>query len=314
MSLRHVRNFRLTTLFSLALLLGSANLASAQVGSIVVNIETELVSMNLTGSALVPLGSDPGNTLSGSIDGYHPVLSDVTISESPTFNSTGLTTITMNVDISDPTDIHVNGTLESTFDFYLDLQFNDADPTYDYAPALGSSVSLDAPATPLSVTLSNTFDFAFLDLLLGDPSFGDLGTVTSSSTVKYEFLADINDNAENDVMKLTASSLDFGLDELTFGDIDVLIDEDDLNDFLLGTLTGDLVIDISSTLGITSTSLSFDGLVLDESTDPPFSLSVGGPSSTATAAATPEPSTLLLGMLALASGAALLGRRRSRRS
>jgi len=267
----------------------------AEAGSIIVNVDTELVTMTLTGPADVPLGSDPSKTHPDSQDGFLPVRSFVTITESPTLTSAGNTVIVMNLDTSDMADLRVTGTLDSSFDFFLDLQIDDDDDAFDFGADLGNSVSLPAdPAQPLTVTLSSTFDFSLNELLAGsDLSFGDLGVVTSSTTVKYLLGADVNENTYNDVLKLTASGLDFGLDELSFSDTAILIDENDLLDFFSGNLAGDLEIGFTGSLGITSTTLAFDGLVLDENTDPPFTMTVSGATSV------PEPSTFVLAALGL---------------
>ena len=260
--------------------------SSAEAAKLTLNVITEIVSMDLTGTSPIPLATDPANVLGDSINGYGFVDTYVTATESTTESSTVSTSIV--VDNGDPLNQLI--TIDSSLALFLDLMFEDVDARSgrDFATGLGSPFARAAdPLNPITADIHSQILISFPGTLDG-LTITDLGTVSTGSTYVVPLGVDVNGNAELDVMKLSAHDFEFVMDDILFTDIE--ISEADLLSFLLGN---DVTIDLEQSLAITSSSLTFNGQVLDAISDPPFTLGLSGPTGVG-APAVPEPSTFAL--------------------
>jgi len=281
---------------------GMTAISSAQAASLTMNIDTEIVAMNLSGTGLIPLASDPTNALGDSIEGYGFVDTQFTTNESATETST----VTSTVAITTTDFLNFTVVTSSELALYLDMSFEDIDarPSRDFAAGLASPFSVPAdPLNPISASLSSELLISFPETM-ANITITDLGTVLTADPYAIPLGVDVNGNAELDVMKLTADGLDFTMTDVLFTEVD--ISDDDLLIFAGG---GDVVVDVNGSLDITSTLVGFSGEVMDAISDPPFTLNASGSTSTASVAV-PEPSTALLLAMSLFAGLAYRARRR----
>lgn len=288
------------------------------------NFETELKELNLTGGPFpLPLASDPGNSLGDSIEGYGFVDSQVAVQLSsqrlanpgqPSLGQacafSGLAAAT-----ADGEGLGVTGSfcppdpppitpqdiqdldgqaffVDSFFDVFFDITVTDVDPRAgrDYA-GQPDGASIQLPDTgPAQVFSSYTRIFDE-----GAPNFGLIPPPEESPYIGHVQIeiplgGDINGNGENDKIKFTLVTHSVGGENRTFIQLPdgTVIDEFD---------SGGLI----------------EGLVVDESTDPPFTVgairadglpdpSVFGGRTTASSRLLnpqiPEPSTGILAALA----------------
>jgi hypothetical protein len=262
-----------------------------------ITINTTITSMTLTGTGLMPFGTGTDPNLN---DGYVFVNSMVTATTSSSTASTGSTVLTVNMDLTNPLKPTLTVDTQSTFNFFLDLKFEDVDPANDYASGLASPFTLLAdPAKPLTITLADSVTFSLADIIANPDVFpDDPGIIASSNTVARSLGVNINTAASTatDFIKYRAEDFQFG-DDLTFGD-DV-ISATDIEDIIDAIVLGQPVpLTFDAQVAILSGSFMFTGAVADNETDPPFSILLVGPSAPNAA---PEPGTLALLGLALAA-------------
>jgi len=284
--------------------------AYGQPPPIVLEFDTELVSMNLTGGPFpMPLASDPGNQLPGSIDGYGFVESNVelTLSSQRPVNagppSLGTTLATFPrgsqppiggfviPDMYEGQQFHV----DSFFDVFFDITVTDVDtrPGRDYAGQQdGASLVLpnNGPAQ-----MDSFFDIPF------DADAPNFGLIPPPETEPYighfdieiPLGADINGNGENDKVKFTLATHTVEGQNRTFITLPdgTVIDRFDSEAFL-------------------------EGAVVDESADPPFTI---GPLTGPTTATSnlqnqviPEPAGLVIWAIGLVGATCCARRRRTR--
>jgi hypothetical protein len=307
----HVIKHPIATVFSglvLALLL-VAQPADAAVAD-VIEFDLTLESLNLTGEPfLIPLASDPGNVLGDSVDGYGFVNSEVHITlssqrvVSPGPASKGKAFAYPSLPVPAAVGPTVSGDpppvdpgefdgqkffVDSFFDVFFDITMTDVDsrPGRDFAGQPdGASVLLpdNGPAR------MSSFYEAIFDM--DAPNFGlfpppEVNPYIGWFLIEIPLGGDINGNGEDDKMKFTLASHSVRDADRTFVTLPdgTVINEFDMVSFL-------------------------EGAVVDESTDPPFTIggtpSFGGP-TTATSkllnplVGVPEPTTLLLLGLGLA--------------
>jgi hypothetical protein len=317
-----MRNARSLTACGLALVLGVAHtqVRAGTPSPPLVSIETEIVQMNLQSASPtpVPLASDPGNALGDSIEGYGFVDSTVVITESSTLQSG----VTMSIGFDPLTSI---AAITANLSLHLDLGFTDVDavPARDYVGQPdGATLNLLANSgSPMLVTQTASIDFtAAFALLFGTTTPTEqelLDALTAGTTLdpivstaaEYALGVDVNGNAENDKVKLKAADIAFDPMDLmlditgTSGGLEGLIES-----ILAGTLSGPLT--FGASVSISAANFTFDGLVVDESTDPPFTLDVStddpviGIDPNAVNVPAPGPALLLLAGL-LVTGAAV---------
>lgn len=260
---------------------------------IVVTINTEIVSMALTGTGPMPLGTGASLAVN---DGYQDVESTVTATESPVHASTGTTRLTVDTMIDPDNLLNTVITVDTDSKFYLflDLEFTDVDPTHDYAAGLGDSFTLLADASkPLTIMLSDSVSFSLIDIAMNPDDFpANPGIQAISNTVTRDLGVDINNSGAIDFIQYEAGNFDFG-DDLAFDD-NVLTDttaDSLVADILAGLIgLGGPDFTFNAEIAVQSGSFIFSGMVADALTDPPFALALSAPTS----ADIPEPGVLLL--------------------
>ena len=248
----------------------------------VIEFDTELTQMTLAGGPFpIPLASDPGNNLGDSVEGYGFVDSDVTITlssqrvTSPGQPSLGHVTATTappnptggelvvsgvpDPEPINPDDLHGQTFyVDSFFDVYFDITFTDVDSRggRDYAgqPDGASIVFQDNGASRTTARYEAIFD-------KDAPTFGLLPPPEAEPWVGFVDVeialgADINGNGENDKIKFTLGTISAGDENRTFIE---LPDGTVILEFDAGAL--------------------FEGAVVDESTDPPFTIGATGPTA-----------------------------------
>ena len=295
-----------------ALAFAGAQPARAQFTTI--EFDTELLEMNLSGGPFpMPLASDPGNMLGDSVDGYGFVNSvvEVTLSSQrasnpgpPSLGHTwahqgwpaGLPALNGNGGPPpiDPEDL--DGEMffvESFFDVFFDITVTDVDARAgrDYAGQPdGASVLLpDNGPTSEWGTYEAIFD-------KDAPNFGLIPPPEVAPRIGWFLIeiplgGDINGNGENDKIKFTLAQFSINNENRQF-----------------------IELPDGTVLNFGDMESSLEGAIVDESTDPPFTIGgaagpFGGPfvmTSKLLNPIVPEPATLTL----LAAGAVALLRRR----
>lgn len=253
-----------------ALLCVAATPASAAV--VTIDLDVEITGLSLTGNGSLPLASlaapgDPCNA-PGCVDDY--VFMDVTaaVSQSALLPSTMSTTLFID-------DTTLATTVASSFTFNVDVVIADDDASQNFAGSLdGQDISF---AAVLSGTASADVSFTFgpIDPITGLPTLVPVldNLLVTADDFKHLLGEDVNLNGVPDELVLNASDFDL---------LDVLVSDIDFVSLAAG-----------GSLGVSSASLTLGGLVRDETTDPPFSLTLTGPVTLALTAV-PEPQVLAL--------------------
>lgn len=257
-------------------------------------ITTELTDFQLSGGPVgMPLGSDPGNAMGDSVDGFMFVQSTIEIRESADKQSLGQAFISplepsfaafagegggggSTINNGDPV------LVESFFDVFFDVTFTDVDsrPGRDYATGtptiqingLGpANMSLGGPEGGGVIAIADTSkpNYGVLPPT-GEAYIGHFNIVVDLSDV-FGQTVDINQNGDPDVLKFTLATHQVG---------------DVTNTFIDGA---DLVDEFNS-------NLDLNGAILDSLADPPFTISLSGPTTArqqilVSAALVPEAST-----------------------
>ena len=280
----------------------------AQAGLLAPDLEfdTELVSMNLTGGPFpLPLATDPTNALGDSVDGYGFVDSQVAITLSSSRPSPGPASPGKVFAFRDggPAPLHdgaidpaeLDGDLffvDSFFDVFFDITVTDVDdrPGRNINPfaapdATGDVLTLqDNGPTAMQSFYQTTFDKDAFNFGLFPPAEAD--PWIGGFNIEIPFGVDINGNGINDKMKLTLLTVSAGDGNRTFSQ-----------------LSGGFVMNEFGAAALAQ------GAVVDETSDPPFTIGAqlpnglpdpaafGGP-TTATSKLltpiTPEPMTIML--------------------
>ena len=286
---------------------------------------TTLETMELTGGPFpIPLASDPGNVLGDSVDGYGFVDSTVelTLSSERAVNpgpaSTGQAFAYPSAggrgagaaigagepDEIDPEELHGElFVVDSFFDVFFDITITDVDdrPGRDFAGQPdGASATLEDNQTQISTGHEATFDKTAENFGLVPPPESD--PFIGFFTVEIPLGGDINGNEIPDKIKFTFGTISVLDSNITFV---VLPDGTVLTEFDSGAF--------------------LEGAVVDESTDPPFTIGAQLPnglpdpnvffgpttaSSNLLNPIVPEPATLWL----LGSAGVICVRNRRRRS
>jgi hypothetical protein len=279
--------------------------------------DTELTSLNLTTPAPVPipLASDPGNALGDSISGYGFVDSQVTVTLSsqrpispgpPSLGQAcasagGGSTGQACFPTGNPQPINPNEldgeqmTVSSFFDVFFDITVTDIDarPGRDYAGQLpGASFVLQNISDAGNRDMISNYQVVF------DADAPNFGLLPPPETFPYighfnieiPLGGDINGNGENDKIKFTLAAHQVNGENRTF----IILPD--------GTVVDNF-----------DSEADLSGLVVDESTDPPFTIHMVGPSSAESLLlnpVVPEPASVVL----LVAGGLLPTLCRTRRS
>ncbi|MDQ2695287.1 MAG: PEP-CTERM sorting domain-containing protein [Pseudomonadota bacterium] len=313
-------------LLGLSLYGGAAQAGVIGEPGLFLEFDLELTSLNLSGGPFpIPLASDPGNALGDSIDGFGFVDSTVAITLSsqramnpgpasvgravatPGFGEQAVGTAT--VDGMDPPPINpaeLDGQpfrVMSFFDVFFDITVQDVDgrPGRDFAGQGdgGMVVLQDNGPASLQSLYSAVFDadapnFGLIPPPEADPYIGHF-------EIEIPLGGDINGNGENDKIKFTLAVHSVGDENRTFIQLPdgSFIDQFDSAAFL-------------------------EGAIVDESTDPPFTIGMidpltglpnpaafGGPASATSTLLNPQvPEPAALALWGAGLGILVLGRRR----
>jgi len=267
-------------------------------------VQTELINFDLTGPVTaIPLASDPGNALGDSVEGYGFVNSSInlTLSSQRAVNpgQASLGEARISPFFGDEFDGYGGGDTEiqqgdqlfvdSFFDVFFDITVTDVDTRAgrDFAGQMdGAAIPLldNGPAT-MSMFTTCEADLAQVNYgclpPVGDAYIGHFNIVIP--------LGDVNGNGEPDVMKFTLGTHNVG---------DV----------------SDLFIDGDNAFDTFDTNLVLEGLIQDAITDPPFTISLSGPTTArqqiVVPAQVPEPGSLAL----IGAGLALVGVRKIKKN
>ena len=270
-------------------------------------VDTELTNFDLAGpNVAIPLARDPSNLLGDSIDGYGFVNSSINLTLSsqrttaPGPASTGTAYIYPSfgefesesaLGYGGDYDVQQDDLLyvDSFFDVFFDITVTDVDSRTgrDFAGQVdGSSISI-LDNGPASMSL-----FTTCQANLAQVNFGCLPPVGDAYIGHFDIViplgGDINGNGFDDVMKFT------------------------LGTHNVGSIT-DFFIDGDNAFDTFNTTLVLDGLIQDAITDPPFTISLSGPTTAKqqiVVASVPEPGSLAL----FGAGLALIGLRKIKSS
>ncbi len=256
-------------MFSIILIVGTAQTAFAGENGFpctpefgCIEFDTELLSLDLVGGPyLMPLASDPGNSLGDSIEGFGLVNSDVriTLSSQRSVNPgpPSLGQASALPDTSSPGPNPETGDpfiVDSFFDVFFDITVTDVDTRSgrDY-PGQPDGASITLPDNgPASLI---TFYQAIFDQ--NAPNFGlipppQVNPYIGHFQIEIPLGGDINANGEDDKIKFTLASHAAGDDNRIFT---VLPDGTTIDEF--------------------DSAAFLEGVVVDLSTDPPFTLGAG---------------------------------------
>lgn len=251
-------------------------------GFVELQFNTEMTSLNLTGGPFpMPLASDPSNVLGDSVDGYGFVNSQVSLSLSsqrvgnPGPQSTGQSFAFLGElpaapsaasigDLGEPALIdpdELDGEqfyVESFFDVFFDITVADVDnrPGRDFAGQPGgSSIQLqnNGPASMQS-SYAAVFDkdapnFGLIPPPEADPYIGHF-------EIEIPLGGDINGNGENDKIKFTLATHSVGDENRQF-----------------------VILPDGTTIDEFDSAAFLEGAVVDESTDPPFTIGAIDPNT-----------------------------------
>ena len=242
--------------------------------------ETELLELNLTGGPFpIPLASDPGNALGDSIEGYGFVDSIVSISLSSqrsinpgppslgtacAFSGGQAGSAEHGCGGGDPPPIDPNELdgqpffVDSFFDVFFDITVTDVDnrPGRDYAgQANGASFELiDNGPAAMSSFYQRDFD-------KDAPNFGlipppEVAPYIGHFLIEIPLGGDINGNGENDKIKFTLATHSAGDENRTF-----------------------IVLPDGTVVDTFDSAAALEGAIVDESSDPPFTIGMIDPST-----------------------------------
>lgn len=283
---------------ALGLMLGARPGAAQQTPPVLIEFDTELLSLNLAGGPfLMPLASDPGNALGDSVDGYGFVNSNVLLTlssqrpASPGPRSLG-TAIALNRDAGTAAFPQQVGTqpidpnaldgqqffVRSFFDVFFDITLTDVDlrPGRDYATGTPTISLTNVGPASMQSNYSVLFD-------KDAPNFGlipppEAAPYLGHFDIRID-LPDINGNGTPDRLKFTLATHAV---------------DDTGRTFI--TLPDGTVIDAFDS------TASLAGAIQDQTSDPPFTIGMlTGPTTASSTLVNPlvgeipEPSTLLLG-------------------
>lgn len=166
----------------------------------VLAFDTEILSMDLTGQAYLPLARDPGPPT-----GYEMILTEIKLAESATLSSVGHTTA---VPLQGPVGPYqVNG----FFDVFFDVTLTDIDPNRDFAGGI--------PYSFLGAAMHLQMDPLIVQADPSQPFWGvvpPVGALYRGLTSPFP-VGDINGNGEYDVLKFTSAELSVGLVTGSYG-------------------------------------------------------------------------------------------------
>lgn len=248
-------------------------------------INTELTSFNLNGEGALPLGFS-GNPNDAN-NGYQFVNSSIQIKESATQASTGqayLTSYTSGGAPQNNDTIFVN----SFFDVFFDITVTDIDPVNNF---IGNMSSFNVSALgPAHMQLGGGEVPATCIADTSQPNYGCLPPVGDAYIGHFNVVipagVDINGNGEPDIIKFTLATHNVG----------------DVSETWIENLQA---------FDTFNTTMNLDGGVMDQISDPPFSITLTGPTTgrqQILVPAVPEPG--VFGMLGLGLVLMRLGRSR----
>jgi hypothetical protein len=188
---------------------------------------------------------------------WAPILTDIHIGESASLQSLGRA-------IATPTGNPDEYFVQSFFDVFFDITITDVDPASNFGGGLGSS---------LSFSNSGPYNLQANYLVVANPNAPNLGLFPPLESFPFiggffveELLgADVNGNGEDDKIKTDSMSLALLDQNRTF-----------------------IVLPDGTVINNTDASLVWNGAVVDESQDPPFSADLLGPISVTSREVSPQ--------------------------